>query len=369
MGLKQIKSNYEKLYSKLIANHRSISEAKADNEHVKHYLANVDKLSKEEMEQIRQVWGTLKLPLTRGYKYYRGVKQIFGFNPRFLPSSYFFPYIEEILNPRAWKKMLAHKSIIELLYSGVVNTPTTVLRSFGGVLLDEHFNPLTAKEATMVIKACDTPLLYKPATESEQGSGIEIFGADRLSELSMAISSGLIFERGTDFVLQKLIEQTQETAIFNPTSLNCIRVTTLNLNGKVSVGSIALKCGPKNSVVDNIGSGKRGVIVGVDATGKLCSNGYFGNGETTQSHNGITFANREISNVPKLLETATRLHELVQGCKIIGWDLALDIHGEPVLVEGNTVYPGISLEQMCSGPIFGDRTDEVIDYLKVMGGG
>lgn len=43
--------------------------------------------------------------------------------------------------------------------------------------------------------------------------------------------------------------------------------------------------------------------------------------------------------------------------------MALDKDGDPVLIEGNTVYPGISLEQMCSGPIFGNRTDEVIDYL------
>ena len=36
----------------------------------------------------------------------------------------------------------------------------------------------------------------------------------------------------------------------------------------------------------------------------------------------------------------------------------------PVFIEVNLGFPGIQMEQMCTGPIFGDRTAEVVGYVK-----
>lgn len=76
------------------------------------------------------------------------------------------------------------------------------------------------------------------------------------------------------------------------------------------------------------------------------------------------FRGQSIPSYHKLEETALKLHQQNDKCKLIGWDLALDSESTPILIEGNTIFPGISFEQMCSGPIFRERTDEVIDYLK-----
>ena len=38
--------------------------------------------------------------------------------------------------------------------------------------------------------------------------------------------------------------------------------------------------------------------------------------------------------------------------------------GEAVVLELNSSQPGVICEQLISGPIFGDRTQEVIDYCK-----
>ena len=51
-------------------------------------------------------------------------------------------------------------------------------------------------------------------------------------------------------------------------------------------------------------------------------------------------------------------------CGIIAWDIALDSTTSPLLIEANMWWPGISYGEICSGPIFGARTDEVIDYIK-----
>ena len=52
-------------------------------------------------------------------------------------------------------------------------------------------------------------------------------------------------------------------------------------------------------------------------------------------------------------------------CKFIGWDIAINSDGVPILVELNSSQPGVIGEQLVAGPIFGDRTQEVIDYCKL----
>lgn len=359
--LTQIKNTIINIYDSSVAVHRSKSEANYDRRNLRLYLDN--ELSKEEKQLIRSKWGGLIKNIPRGYDFYRGIKSLYGFNPDFLPSSYFFPYIEQILNPIKWKYNLGHKSLIELAYNVGIRHPHTIIRSFGGVYLDEHFKPLLLNEVIDLIKKNDSPLLYKPSTNSEQGAGIRLISPDEFNKLIVEIKTGQIFSKNADFVIQVPVEQSLETLLFNPTSLNCMRVTTYNINNRISVGSRAIKCGPKDSVVDNIGSGKRGVIVGIHPNGTLNSFGFYGNGEKTTSHNGVEFDGKLITSFHLVEEAAVHLHEYVHTCKIIGWDIALDAKNNPVLIEGNTVYPGISFEQMCSGPIFGDRTNEVIEYI------
>lgn len=175
--------------------------------------------------------------------------------------------------------------------------------------MDENYKPLTFKQALAVVKKCDVDILYKPVTDSEQGFGIEKYSTDKLGKLYDDLNQGRLFERGTDFVLLELVEQSEDTKFFNPTSLNCFRVTTLNLNDRVSICSMALKCGPKNSVVDNIGRGKRGVIIGLNAIGELNPSGFYGNGERTKSHNDVIFDGIIIKNFPKIVDAAINLHE------------------------------------------------------------
>mgnify|MGYP003538698525 FL=1 len=107
-------------------------------------------------------------------------------------------------------------------------------------------------------------------------------------------------------------------------------------------------------------------MVGVDKDGQLADFGFYGNGEKATAHNGVPFKGHKITAYSRMVDAAKKLHSYAEACKIIGWDLALDENDNPVLIEGNTIYPGISVEQMCSGPIFGERTEEVVEYVKKM---
>ena len=343
---------------------QSISEARYDKEHITDYLTAGCRLTAEERKQIRQKYRKVVPNVARGYDFFAAMKNIDCFDVNYLPSSYYYPYFLRILNPENAKKLLCNKSLLKFIYQTEVQQPATPLRSVAGVYFNADNRPVTPYEAGNIISRIGSPLIYKPSTDSNSGNGIHFYKEEEeIQGLVKSIRERTLLHTDRDFVIQIPVIQSKETSVFNPTSLNCMRITTLNLNGKVSTHSMTLKCGPQNSFVDNIGSGKRGVIVGVASDGTLSEFGYYGNGERCTGHNGITFKGRRIQAFDKVVNAALKLHGLVESCHVIGWDIALDINDEPILIEGNTNYPGISLEQMCSGPVFGDRIDEVISYI------
>lgn len=351
----------------VIYRYRDTRDSKAQAGYDRSHFGGLSKvhLTGEEKEQIKQKWHSVTPNISRGYDFYRGMKLLGDFNPEYLPSCYYAPFILRKLNQANWNHLLAHKSLQELVFRAGVKHPVTVLRSYGGVILDSDFRLLTKAEAAKLIKHSETPLIFKPAIDTQQGAGIKLYKTDELSQLAAQIENGEIFGsgKGVDFMIQQPVKQSEETKILNHSSLNCFRITTLNLNGKVSVCARAIKCGLEGSIVDNIGEGKKGVLVGISPAGSLRSTGFYGNGEITDSHNGVKFDDVKITDFNKVTEAAIAMHQQNDSCKIIGWDIALDSDNNPVLIEGNVMCPGISIEQMCCGPVFGDRTDEVISYL------
>lgn len=360
--LHEIITKINSLYEKRCNNLRSLEDMRYDNRLINPYLKNAPMLNKEEKHRIKERWGRIIPYLSRGYDFFRGVKALRGFSADYLPASYYFPIVECTLNPLSVKNTLSHKSLSQLIYNDIVEFPYTVIRQFQGLYFDCNYNPLTPEKASEIVMTESEPLLYKPSLSTCQGKGIYVMDSDQKQKLINNINKGII-PSSNDFVIQRFVKQSPQTSIFNPSSLNCMRITTLNLNGEISVCSRALKCGPTDSIVDNIGTGKRGVAVGISEDGSLDAFGFYGNGEMTTSHNGVSFKDRKIDNFNQIIEKAKELHSVNSGCKLIGWDLALNADNKVVLIEGNTVCPSISFEQMATGPILGERVDEVIEFI------
>lgn len=358
------RNNVVRFTAKQKQSFQSLSEMRYDDAHVQHCLNKDSVLTSNEKRLIKEAYGKIIPNVKRGYKFFQALKHIDKFDVNYIPSSFYYPYLIQVLNPASYSKLLGHKGLLKSIYQSAINHPSTPLRSIGGIIFDENNYPVSSSDAAEILRGIGQAVLFKPATESNQGDGIKFFDESDIRDLCSYIETRqFLLNDNSDFVVQLPVKQSAETAVFNPTSLNCMRVTTLNLNGRVTTHSMTLKCGPANSKVDNIGTGERGIIVGIDSDGYLHEKGFYGNGKMAAEHNGIRFGGRKITAFPKVVEAALKLHSLVDSCHVIGWDLALDEDNNPVLIEGNTVYPGISFEQMCSGPLFGDRLDEVIDYV------
>lgn len=316
------------------------------------------KLGKEDRRLIRERWGKVipSSAIKRGYHFYEMTKSIANgtINSSYLPSAYYMPYVFEKLNPAFALNVLAHKSLQKIVFQGIAQ-PATLVCSMGGCLYDSAYRQITAVDACEILSA--SPFILKPANDSSMGRGVKLIDATDKAHLMELLDA-----THQDFIAQVPVSQSKKMMELNPTSLNCMRITTLNLNGNISATNMIVKIGAKGQIVDNIGSGSGGMMVGVKKDGTLKDFGCRVDG-SVELILELGLSNFKIPNFDKVIECAVIAHGKAQLMGIVGWDIALDDNDSPVLIEGNSYWPGITIEQICSGPIFGERTDEVILHL------
>lgn len=254
--------------------------------------------------------------------------------------------------------MLDDKSSYRLLF-GDVRRPRELVRCVDGVCFSADDRVLSCRDAVSEVVAYGQPVIVKPTSDSGCGKGVQF-----ISDFAPYRLTKLFEEYGRNFVVQQLVRQSEETAVFNPTSLNTFRVSSLFMNGVFSIQSIIMRVGGRGSRVDNVGAG--GFAVGVEQDGRLMNFGYGKDGKVNEGYNGEKFASCRIRSLGNVIDLVESCHKRIPWVPYVGWDVALDATGNGVLIELNSGFPGILYEQLCTGPLFspGNRFDEVMEYAR-----
>ena len=219
---------------------------------------------------------------------------------------------------------------------------------------------LDKKEAIKMCTGVDC-FIKKVSQFSSGGEGVKLYDLTDMTFDERARVCESVLESPYDFVVQERIVQHDDMSMFNRSSVNTLRFTSLYLNGNATIQNIILRIGKRGSFVDNMASG--GIVVGVNGDGHLNSIAYDSCLNMFEEYNGVVFKNVVMPQVPDIAEKILFMHKTCFPlCKFIGWDICIDRNGEYIVLEVNTSQPGISGEQINGGPIFGDRTSEVIDY-------
>lgn len=138
-------------------------------------------------------------------------------------------------------------------------------------------------------------------------------------------------------LLEAFLEQHEDYARFNPTSVNTLRLwVRQNRSGRAKVVLGYLRVGRAGSLVDNQSAG--GIVVPVDLeTGRL-SAGQCGTWrrEVFQAHpdHGAAFMGETLSHLTSAQELACECLELFPGLTFAGADVALSVDG-PIMLELN----------------------------------
>lgn len=302
----------------------------------------------------------------KSFKELEVYKHFNGFDPRYLSHYMYLPLIARKLNDYNYTKFFENKSLL-----GAVNTnascllvfPKVYCRRINGDFYDKDMHQISKAEA---VEICvnQNVLIIKDSVDSAGGKSVSKINLDELSTEGRKVAvEKEFFERKRDFVVQECVKQSLVMAKFNEKYINTFRISTLYLNGNVTLCNIVLRYGKPHMMLDNWGVG--GILCGVAADGKLHHTGWDIQLNPFTECNGIALESVKFDFIPDVVSKVLKAHkDNFPLCKFIGWDICIGEKGEPVVIEINSSQPGIFGEQICNGPMFGDRTQEVIDYIK-----
>jgi hypothetical protein len=167
----------------------------------------------------------------------------------------------------------------------------------------------------------------------------------------------------SNYIIQEVVRQHSEMGKLNSTSLNTCRLYTYRRvgTGEYMLLGAAVRFGGKGAYRDNACTGGGFCKINDDGSVNDAIHNYrrfgWGSLKTEKGLEGLC-----IPNYDKILNTVLRLHKTIPYMDLIGWDIAVDEEGEPVLIELNQ-YPDCEFIQIFNGPMFGKYTDELLERI------
>ena len=348
--------NKKKIYAKIDA-FAYRADLKRRAERANHHAERLVQapLSQEEKIQIKEKWGKWggKYSSFAFYKAFCG-----RFDACYVPDDY-YDYAEHVLNLRWSAYFLQHKCHLKYILPPE-NRAQVIVQKVDGHFITEENVEMTEYQAIELLKQ-NPVFVAKIARGTGSGKGVQRIDLNTIDDKD-AFLHKLVSPEDMEF--EQIIRQSDFMSRFNASSVNTIRFVTLNINGNCTVLSAFLRMGADGTFVDNFCS-KRGILVGIDQEGHVNPFGINHEYEKQyKSPTGLILDGIQIPNYDSIKEQIISFHQRMPFANLIGWDVAIDINEKPVVIEINLDSALIELHQVFNGPIFGDRLEEVIQYIK-----
>jgi hypothetical protein len=320
-------------------------------------LENHRKLTKEQKKEVQDFYVSMigkKIPLyCHEYFYSRtGV-----FTKEYVPNNIYHCEIVPKANVHRCQSVLGDKNMCDFLFPGE-NVVHSILKNMNGYYYYEGI-PVSVEEAISLCQNMEK-VIIKPSRKTK-GQGVQIFSArEGMTDLFGKTVEQLFKEYKQDFLIQDWVRQHKDMAALNPTSVNTLRILSYRSGMEVLIIYSVVRIGRSGSVVDNQCAG--GISTTISEQGHLGKFAFGGYSEDniTRTDSGIVLEGYQLPSFDKAIEFVKRLHLKLPFFNIVGWDVAIQEDGEPVLIEFNT-NPGLSQSAFCSG--MGKYTERIIREL------
>ena len=306
-------------------------------------------VSDEEYRQVLEFWKPFGVkPKKYWYQLYGSGEG--GFDVRYIPGDMWHKTILPYYNNLIWGRAYADKCAYDRLFS-YLRRPRTITKNYCGRYFDGDQNIITREEA---IALClkEERLIVKLTTHSSGGRSIQVLEKGEVSEAAVR---KIFDEYETNFIFQEIVEQHEDLARLNPTSLNTLRVISFFFENETHILSAQLRIGGEGARIDNYSS--NGFACNVNPDGRLNERAINKSGWVTTHPRGFRFRDIVVPNFDKVVAVIKEEAAKLPYLNIIGWDFAIGKDGEPVFIEMN-VFPGQN--QRGTGPTFGDMTERVL---------
>lgn len=283
-------------------------------------------------------------------------KNLYGYSENFVSDAIYKSELLPRLNYMNYNKFGIYdncagyyedKNYMDFFLHEFMKMPNIIIRCINGNFYDKRYKLLSKEEVYNILNGYEE-LILKYSVGSRQGKGVQRITANDYKNIG---------GYGKNFVVQEILKQHKLLSVYNDSSINVVRITTLNLRGKVEILSGVLRIGAPGALRDL--ESKDGVncrIVGIDDKGFL-------KGQALDYNDLVIYKDifgKEIKgSIPFYEEMKTAVigaHQKFSKFGIIGWDLSVDENGELVCIEYNVGCPAILSAQILNGPIFGKIT-------------
>lgn len=303
---------------------------------------------------------------------YRLFSHFIGENPNIVPEYVLHNIIEPIFLPREYQQFYNDKNMYDKLLPKEF-LAESLFRCIDGICCDGAYHVLNSYDDKSLVELCGKydRIIIKPTRDTGNGSRILLYQKKEERflpiehEQEFSIRNLTAYYEG-NFVIQECLMQSLFTEQFNPTSVNTFRVFTYKSikTNKVHVLGIVFRIGKENSFVDNNHAG--GKYIGILHDGSFanpCVFDQFGN--TYKTFNGIDFSKTKftVPDFEEVINFSQTVAEHIFHNRTLDLDVMIDTKGKCKLVEFNVDMCSPWLYQFTTGPVYGDYTDEVIEYI------
>ena len=310
-------------------------------------------LTSAQEKEIKQYWHDLlgiDIPLDWHRYFY---KRTGIYSVKYIPTSLYYTDLIGRFNNEAY----TDKNIADLMLPKQYQ-PEVVLKNMNGRYFVND-KPISKQDAILYCTNIND-VLIKPTLKCH-GDGVCKFSIhDGISTVKGLTTEQLFDSYNPNFIIQKVLHQHSQMDALNLSSVNTIRILTYHSEQDVLVLYSVIRIGKQGAEIDNETAG--GISTRINANGTLCKYAYGapGNDNVEKTDTGIVLDGYKIPSYDKAIDLAKRMHLHLPHFDLVGWDIAIDTEGNPIIIEYNT-WPELS--QSANGPAFGDYTERVLKEI------
>ena len=347
---------------------RAIGITIAYKKEIKTFSKNIKKkniysdFEKEHIKKWKNLYPKASSIWFRVYSEYIGRPDV-----NIIPDNIFHIIVEPILNNYQQNILAEEKNYYSQIYSKF-NQPLTLIRNINGIYTDKNYSMIyNIDEFIEKLKIKNDKIIIKPSIDSGSGKNVDVFklsGNNYMNKRGDYLNLQYLNNfYDKDFIIQEFLKQSPMLSKYNLDSINTLRILTYRsvVNNEVYILHSVLRVGKKGVYVDNAHAG--GTFCAVDEDGRLLNKIYDDKGKIYYHFNGHNITNDDvIPNYDKVLNFSKHIAENTFHARLLSLDIMIDEFDMPKLIEINTMGQGVMFFQMTKGAMFGEFTDEIINY-------
>lgn len=324
----------------------------------------VPELTKSEKEEIAHFWGKYGLKIHdfcwwRMYYFVTGIHDV-RFIPDYFAGWLVYPYYNSKAYLPAWKDKNYYSRFLPN-----IPMPDTVCKKIRGRLFWNGVYHSSAESKNSLVdyllqysydNNCD--FVVKPTIDTGAGKNVKKYHVCDKSDVDALLGE---WDNTNDFIIQKCVKQHELLSLYNKDSINIIRLLSWRHDNEVSILHATLRVGIPGHLTDvNFIDGEE-IVHLVSIT----KDGFFDRKMLDQ--NGNTIAEFDsclrVPNYDLIIRIIRENHLFIDNFDIIGWDFTIDENETPICFEWNIYWPGTIYYQYAHGPLFADKTEEILSFL------